>query len=121
MATAPSRQASNILPPTSGSVIVAAVTSTGASTNLDSASWYNLYITVQAETADVYILFAATSVVAEALSDVATGSGATVCAVVPAGTEKNFRVQRGIHKYIGYKTATGSATLRMFKSSPQWT
>jgi hypothetical protein len=112
-------QAANVVPPTKDGMNVLSVTTTGAATDLDGAGWFDEYITLQADGGDVYVLFAASTTLAAALDDTATGTGATVCAVIQNGTERSYRLRRGAHKALGYKTATGTAKLRVFISSDQ--
>jgi hypothetical protein len=113
-------QAANVIGPTKGSINVVAATATPGSINLDAAGWYDEYVTLQADGGNVYVLLAATAAIAAALDDTATGTGDTVCGVIQDGTERGFRLKRGVHKFLGYKTASGStATLRAFVSSDQ--
>mgnify|MGYP003328641834 CR=1 FL=1 len=117
---APTRAADNIRPPVSGEVTAYAVTSTSTRLTVPTL-WRGRYVTLQADSANVYVLFGGASVVA---SDTATDgtSAAQQCVFIPSGGSIEVFLPASSDATVvamAYKTASGTTTLRAWPSSPR--
>lgn len=80
------------------------------------------YLTLFAQNGDVYYSLADTANATTAQIDPAARTGPAavnaprVCQVIPAGTEREFRIPRG-KTFLHYMTASGTAVLRGYQSS----
>ena len=118
---APTRAADNIRPPVTGEVTAYAVTSTAARLTVPTL-WRGRYVTLQAETASVYVLFGGASVTADDTAKDGTNA-AGQCVVIPSGGTIEVFVPNSSDTTVvamSYKTASGgTATLRAWPSSPR--
>lgn len=115
--TGATRASDNVRPPVAGEVACFAVTSSSARQTVPVA-WRWRYVTIQADGANVYLVFGDASVTA---SDTAT-SGATQSVLIPnGGALECYLPGSGDAGTVAfaYKTASGTATLRCWPSSPR--
>lgn len=127
-------QASSVLAPRKNQVVVQATSTTTAYIDLNTTitpaapsgslaqkSFYRgRYVTIQAESADVYIALVNTT--SDTLDPTATGTPATGgCILIPANQEKSFLLETdsGAWRYLAYRTATGTGKIRVWASSPK--
>jgi hypothetical protein len=125
--TEATRQSDYITPPRKGGISVVAVTSTSAATTMatygqvtytagTTISYGSHYWNFQADGNDVYIAFSNATLTVD---DTATGAlAATLCAKIPNGTTLQVKLSPATDVYIGVKTASGTANLRIWQSSP---
>jgi hypothetical protein len=128
-------QAANILPPRRGEVLALAVDATargyalgslalgGATPEGAATGRQEIYVTVQAVTADVWLYFApATASDLDPATAVAAGGTLSFANTygwrVPSGTEQAFRLNRAQDKFLVCRTSSGTATLLIRASSP---
>lgn len=101
-------------------ISAAALTPTGDSFTPGMAQ--RVYITIQADGAAVYCaLDTASRTIAHGTAVAAGETPAYAdahCCVIPDGQERSFLVKRSVHKYLMLKTASGTATARIYFSSP---
>jgi hypothetical protein len=125
--------ASNISPPRRGEIFVVATSTSTAWLDLDTSVTpltpgaaatpgylYGRYVSVQADGAAVYV--ALTDDASTALVTTATGSpGTTTCVLIPDGQTLTFTIEKSDvdHRYLAYRTATGTGYLRVWASSPR--
>lgn len=77
------------------------------------------YLTVQALTADLYVQFQSTGAATMTPSAVAGDFAAANCIVIPAGQEKPFFIPKtSTTRYLAYRTASGTGSMRAWPSSP---
>ena len=138
MSTSVEHQAANITPPLMNSAAmkcIGVVLGTGASQVLDLETYFaefdnGEFLTLVADGAKFYVALAENA--AGSINPVATGTGATVCMVIPDGTQLPFRPVAGEVKATGistqvrytqlhYRVNTSVSTgfLRMYRSSLQ--
>jgi hypothetical protein len=126
-------QAANVLPPRRGEVLALAVDATARPYALSgltlagkvpegAGSRFELYVTVQAVTADVWLHFAsATASDLDPAAALAAGSALAFANTygwrVPSGTEQSFRLDRATDKFLVCRTSSGTATLLLRASS----
>lgn len=85
---------------------------------------FEVYITVQAETADLYVYFhTATDSALDRTAAVAAGSAtaayvATHCAYIPAGQERSYRIDRSIDKFLIVQGSAAGKCRVWFSSHP---
>ena len=117
---APTRAADNIRPPVSGEVTAYAVTSTSTRLTVPTL-WRGRYVTLQAESANVYVLFGDGTVVADETAKDATNAARQCVLIQNGGSIEVFVPNSGDTTIVSmaYKTATGTATLRAWPSSPR--
>lgn len=125
-------QAMNVVPPRLGKVAAQAVDATSrvydlTALALGGATWRSgvkdfLYLTIQADGADIY--YALDSVNTGTINDTAAtaaGSpmafGTTAPVVIKNGLSAEVRIARDVDRYLLLKTATGTATARIYASS----
>lgn len=108
------RQNSHESPPTLGSVLVVACTTAPAVLDLD--AYAGKRMAVIAEGGAVAVLFGDTSSTVDDLAPTAT-TGDTRCMVIPDGMILPFRLTKTTHRYLGYRSVTGTATLRLWPHS----
>lgn len=127
------RQAWNVLPPTGsatpGQGVTCLATSTTASTvDLFDANgapykgFFNRYLTITAEGADVYVLFdnAAGTVISQSVSHATSLTSATttaVPAILKDGVSISVRLDPNTHRYLHLKAASGTPVVRIYPSS----
>lgn len=128
------RQADNIRPPRKSHIIALAVDATARAYDLSSLEMggknFNagaslrdaIYLTLEAETADIYYYFdTATSSTLDDTAKVSAGGSlayATTYAMrIPQNDTRDVRIERSTDKFLVVKTATGTATLRFYASS----
>lgn len=82
----------------------------------------NLFVTIEADGAAIYFSLSPTA--ALTISDTASITAgaalaftATKCWKIPADGERRYRIDRGLHRYLYLKTATGTAIARVYVSS----
>ena len=119
------RQSDYILPPRKGAISVVAVTSTSAASTMatygqtaltSGVNYGSHYWSFQADGTDVYIAFSTATLTVD---DTATGAlAATLCAKIPNGTTLQVKLNPATDIYLACKTATGTANLRIWPSSP---
>lgn len=128
-------QAANVRPPRRGACIALTVDSTARAYDLtgltfgggkpseDGSGARNVFLTLQAETADVYFHLSSTNSADINQATVIAAGGTlafanTSCAVLKYGTDGTpVRLDRGVDKYLVVKTSAGTATLRIWASS----
>lgn len=117
---APTRAADNIRPPVSGEVTAYAVTSTSTRLTVPTL-WRGRYVTLQAESANVYVLFGDGTVVADETAKDATNAARQCVLISSGGSIEVFVPNSGDATVVSmaYKTASGTATLRAWPSSPR--
>lgn len=77
------------------------------------------YLTVQALSADLYVQFASSSSNTITPSAVAGDFAAANAIVIPAGQEKPFFIPKtSAARYMVYRTASGTGSMRAWPSSP---
>lgn len=77
------------------------------------------YITIQALSADLYIQFQSTGAATMKPSAAAGDLAAANCIVIPSGQEKTFLVPKtAAARYLAYRTASGTGSMRAWPSSP---
>lgn len=84
-----------------------------------------VFVTIQAQTADVFFYFSATDTAASANSTTAQSAASadaayganTMTAYIPAGQERSYVLNRSLDKYLIVK-GSAAGILRMFASSP---
>lgn len=125
--TEATRQSDYIVPPRKALVSVVSVTSTSAATTMatygqtaytagSTVSYGSHYWNFQADGADVYIAFDTATLTVD---DTATGAlAATTCAKIPRDTTLQVKLNPANDVYVAYKTASGTAKLRIWQSSP---
>jgi hypothetical protein len=125
--------ASNISPPRRGEIFVVATSTTCARIDLDTSVTpltpgsaatpgylYGRYVSVQADGAAVYIALMDNN--STDIVTTATGSPAdTGCVLIPDGQTMSFVIEKSDvdHRYLAYRTATGTGYLRVWASSPR--
>lgn len=119
------KKADAVLPPRAGTGDVTkdlarnvATTTTGVGVDIQEFSNRGCYITLISEGAAHYITFSDTQAHAAALDGTAVGSAQNVCWYLPADAEKSFILEKGIDKFLGYKSKSGAGFLRYTVSSP---
>ena len=106
MSSDPTVHHDDITAPVAGSVAAIDTSSTQVSTNLsslgsgaDPSALRGCYVSMRAETSDVYYVMSATASTAAAPTGaaitIASRTGATQCYVLPAGQETSFRLRSG--------------------------
>jgi len=79
------------------------------------------YITIQALAADVYLACVDTNARTLTPTAAAGDLAAANCIVIPAGQDRSFYVPHGgqttNHRYLAYRTASGTGSLRIWASS----
>lgn len=127
------RQAWNVLPPTGsatpGQGVTCLSTTTTASTvdlfdanGLPYKGFFNRYLTITAEGADVYVLFSANSgtsinpTVSHA-SSLTTATSAVVPALLKDGVSVSVRLDPSSHRYLHLKASSGTPVVRIYPSS----
>jgi hypothetical protein len=123
--TEATRQSDYIVPPRKSSISVIAVTSTSAATTMatygqtaltSGVNYGSHYWNFQADGNDVYVAFSTATLT---IDDTATGAlAATLCAKIPSGTTLQCKLNPATDIYIAVKTASGTANLRVWPSSP---
>lgn len=124
--TEATRQSDYITPPRRGAISVIAVTSTTAPYAMSvygqtaysggAVSYGSHYWNFQADGNPIYIQFhTATTTVDDTA---ASALGATACAKIPDGATLQVKLNPATDVYFAVKTASGTATLRMWQSSP---
>ncbi len=124
-----SQQGDNIVPPRKSATFAIAVTDVSAATDLRTllanadtafsqaktgACIGNVFLTITAETAAIYLLFGSATLTASATAT----SGVTQSALIPLGSTANFRVVKGVDNFVAMVCAAGlTATARIFVSS----
>lgn len=126
-------QAANVQPPRRGEVVALAVDATARAYSLTSLalagvtpeasglSRAEVYVTVQAVTADVWLYFnEGTASDLDPAAAVSAGSTFAFASTygwrVPSGTEQSFRLDRGRDTHLVCRTSSGTATL-LFRAS----
>jgi hypothetical protein len=107
----------------------ALVPNTGATaTNSQNPGGVDRYVTLVADGGAVYVLFGASAAAvsgANAPDPTATGAAAAgtnkvgACIPIPSGGLMNVLI-RAAERFVGYVTASGTATLRVWVSSPRF-
>lgn len=112
----PTRASDNIRPPVAGEVSVFAVSGTAIVEAVPDA-WRFRYVTLQAETADVYILFGPTNSVN---ADPTATTGSDQCVLIPAGGALECYLPGPTDPNVQYFSAVGTVAgnLRCWPSSP---
>jgi hypothetical protein len=125
-------QADNIVPPRKGATWAVDVDSTARRyllTALTLGRKYepgrrdDIYVTLQADGADVFFVFSDSSTVtlddtaAQAAGNADAAFAATYGAKIVSGTESHYRISRALDQYIHIKTSSGTGVLRMWASS----
>lgn len=125
-------QAANILPPRRGAVLAIAVDTTARAydiTTIDLGDVYKaahgdeVYLTLQADGAKVYYHFKETTGGTGLDNTAAVAAGGTIAfadtygAFVGDGERVQERITRNLDKFLVVKTASGTATLRIWASS----
>lgn len=99
----------------------------GGKAIVNAAQADHIYLTMLAETNDVFYYF--DSATGSSLSDTAANTAgvavsattmsavATYCAKLPAGIPVNVRIERSVDKWLQLKTASAGATVRIWASS----
>ncbi len=127
--TEATRQSDYITPPRKGSISVVAVTSTSSATTMatygqtawgdgtaNGPSYGSHYWSFQADGGDVYIAFDDLTLTVD---NTATGAlAATACIKIPVNTTLQVKLNPATDVFIAVKTASGTATLRIWQSSP---
>lgn len=131
MTTEAERQKANIIPPFASAVPGLGVTALNATTTAAAidlnlvpsvnASLTNRYIDLQADGGAVYVSFSSDGVpvIDETAggTTLAAGTLATVPWLIPAGATLSVRCERLTHRFVHFKTASGTAKLRIRPSS----
>lgn len=113
-----SKQADWITPPVRGEVYVVSTSTSAAAVDISALADKNTYVTFQADGAACYVMFASTSATADDLDTTAT-SGNGRCIKIPADGVLPVKLHGGgTHDFIGYRTASGTGTLRYWVSGP---
>jgi hypothetical protein len=103
-------KAADVSPPVEGSVFVVVTDTTSVAVSV--AAFKGDWITLQADGADVYIVFGDSEVVAEALAT----SGDTRSARIPAGQDREFSLEKNTsYTHMAY-VSTETGLLRYWKS-----
>jgi hypothetical protein len=111
------RQSDWITPPRKNNTWVLSVSNVSAATDLSALTALTGYLSAQADGADVYFAFGADNTVT--VDDTTTGTPATGGAPkIPANGVFNFKPVPSLDKFIAVKTASGSAKIRIWPSSP---
>lgn len=80
------------------------------------------YVTIQALSADVYLQFTDDNTDTITPTAAAGDLAAANCLVIPAGQDRSFYLPRGggtvNFRYIVYRTASGTGSIRIYPSSP---
>jgi hypothetical protein len=111
----PTRASDNIRPPVAGEVTVLDVTTSAVETAIPD-SWRFRYLTIQAETTDVYVLFGPAGVVANGAST----SGNTQSVLIPATGSLECYIPGATDPSVQAFSVvgTGSGKVRCWPSSP---
>lgn len=132
-------QSDNIVPPRRGEILAQAVDSTARAYNLallpiggkaivNSKQTDHIYVTIEADGADIYFQFASSSTPAN-LDNTASNAAGTAwtattmsantsyAAKIASGTIRDFRIERSKDQWLIVKTASGTGTLRLYASS----
>jgi hypothetical protein len=107
------RKQAAITPPRTTTTFVVATSTTPAS--IDVSAYVGRYVTLVAQGADAFILFASTQAAAELVDNTAT-SGATVAQMIPQNGSADFLLGAD-DKFVGVETSTGTGKLRLHVSS----
>lgn len=112
----PTRASDNIRPPVAGEVTVFAVSGTAIVQPVPT-SWRFRYVTIQAETADVYILFGPTNSVN---ADPNATTGDDQCVYIPAGGAMECYIPGATDSTVQFFSAAGTVAgkIRCWPSSP---
>lgn len=123
--TLATRLSDYILPPRKGLLSAIAVTSTSAPYEMatygqtayaSGANYEPHYWNFQADGNDVYIAFSTATLTVD--NTAAGALAATICAKIPNGTTLQCMLNPASDIWFAIKTASGTATLRIWRSSP---
>lgn len=127
-------QAANFTPPRKSNIYAITLDTTARAYNIaslaangivpDEDRRFEVYVTIQAETADLFLYFhTATDSALDRTAAVAAGSAtaayvATHAAMIPAGQERSYRIDRSIDKFLIVQGSAAGICRLFFSSHP---
>jgi hypothetical protein len=123
----PEKLAAYVTPPMAGAVVgenitVLATSTASASTDLGPTTnpgLFNRFVDVVADGGKIYVVFDNDST--HAIDETTTGTTEATCWPLADGVPQSFVLDPTRHRYIHYKAASGTPTLRIRPSSPTGT